>query len=319
MSRKFQHKKFKGRDISKLVHPSEYEGIPVVKGRVVQIDGDFLAYMTSYDPSKKLSEMQHNTDAMIERLRSQSGSESVCIHLTADDSDKGNRYNIAMQREYQGNRKDKEKPKHLDVMRKWLEKERGAIMHHDLEADDGMSMNQYADMENSCIATKDKDLRMVPGLQIDWTTGALNDSDEWGFISIKEKVQKNKQVTKKLIGRGWKFFWAQLLMGDTADNIKGLPWCIHDITEGKAKRIGPAYAYAIMQPMKNNREAWTTVQKLFKRAGEHEAFKDYRDESVISWKAALLSEMKLLWMRRTNDENDVMTWLKETLGAESGA
>lgn len=315
--RKFQHRKFKGRDLSTLKHLVEYEGIPKVTGRVLQIDGDFLAYMTSYDPTKTLEEMQHNTDAMIERLRAQSGSESVCIHLTAKGSNKGNRFNIAVQREYQGNRKDKPKPKYLNVMREWLEEDRAAIMHHDLEADDGMTINQHADPDNSCIATKDKDLRMVPGLQIDWDSGELNDSDEWGYLVLKEKKQKNKQITKKVSGRGNKFFWAQLLMGDTADNIQGLPWCIHDVTDGKPRRIGPMHTYSIINPMKNNREAWTVVQKLFKRAGEHEEFKDYRDGSVISWKAALLSEMKLLWMRRVNDENDVLHWLKEVLKKET--
>ena len=167
-------------------------------------------------------------------------------------------------------------------------------------------------MDNRIIATKDKDLCMVPGLQINWDSGEITNSDNWGWINLEGKVSKNKQTTYKVRGRGWKYFWAQLLMGDTADNIQGLPWCVHDdYTGGSAKRIGAVLTFNILNPITSNADAWKVVQKLFKNCAKHKPFTDYRDGSEVSWKDVLVSEMKLLWMRRTEDENDVIDWIKE--------
>lgn len=313
--RTFKHKKFNGRDLSHLKHELDYVSIPVVKGRTLHIDADFLAYMVSYDATKSLDEMKHNCDAMIERLRAQSGAEHVALHLTHKDSDKGGRYDIAIQREYQGNRKNKPKPKYLNVIRKWMEDERGAFLYKDREADDGMAEAQYkAEHDLTIIATKDKDLCMLPGLQIDWDTGEITDSDDWGYIELEAKESKNKQTTYKLRGRGNKFFWAQLLMGDTADNVKGLPKCIHEeYTGGKAKPIGPVLTYNVLKDVKNNKEAWSIVQKLFKAAGEHEPFVHWKTGEPATWREVLASEMQILWMRRKPDAKDVFHWLKEQI------
>lgn len=312
-----------GVDLSKLSHPKE-EKFPIretVPGRVVHIDADFLAYQVSYDDEKSISEMRGNCDTVVEKMRLMAGAESVQLHLTPKDSDKGDRYNLALLKEYQANRKDKPKPKFLHVIREWMHKERGALLHMDCEADDGMSMAQYKAIaegtpELSVIATKDKDLCMVPGLQLNWDTGEITDTKDDPFGFIRLHVMDNKQKTKKVVGRGWKFFWAQVLMGDPADNISGLPMCYlpeYLSASGKPKKVGPVLAYEILENVKTNKEAFEIVRELYKVCDENEPFVNWRDGSPIGFGQAFLSEASLLWMRRVNSPTDVLDWIKEEI------
>lgn len=307
-----------GIDLSGLSHPKQDAPPTIAKlvpGRVVHIDADFLAYMVSYAEDVSILEMQENCDTMVEKMRLMSGAEKTMLHLTPKGSDKGDRYNIALLKEYQGNRKDKPKPKFLHMIREYMHKERGAILCTDCEADDSMATYQYEQIRNgtphlSVIATKDKDLTMVPGLQVNWDTGEMTDTkdDPFGWIMLDDT-----KSTKKVRGRGWKYFWAQLLMGDGADNIQGIPKVIHpDYTGGKLKSCGPVLTYDIISPVRNNSEAFKLIKQLFQDTGKAVGYVDWRDGTPVDWKKVMVSEMKLLWMRRNKDQNDVLQWLKET-------
>ncbi len=304
-----------GIDVSELRDDVPLAVVPkTVPGRVVHIDADFLAYMTAYDDNKSIPDMQHNCDVLIEKLRLMSGSEKTVLHLTPKGSDKGGRFDIAMLKEYQGNRKDKPKPKLLHVIREWMHKERGAILHAECEADDGMSIAQYeaiarGDRNLSIIATKDKDLTMVPGLLLDWDTGEITDTEsDYGYLTLD-----GSKAAKKIRGRGWKYFWAQMLTGDTADNISGLPMCctMKYLPKGKPKLCGSVMAYEILNDALTNQEAFERVRELYKDCGEHTPYTNYRTGEQITFGQALVSEAQLLWMRRKLDINDVVHWLKE--------
>ena len=58
----------------------------------------------------------------------------------------------------------------------------------------------------------------------------------------------------KLKGLGQKFFWAQMLMGDTADHIQGLPRGFFD--NGKSSLVGPAMTSMLLRDIKDNKEAF---------------------------------------------------------------
>lgn len=312
-----------GVDVSSLSHVKVAKVIPIVPGRVAHIDGDFLAYMVAYDDSKSIEDMRHNCDKLAEKLRLMSGSEHVTIHLTPKESNKGGRYETALLREYQGARKGKPKPKYLHLIRAHMADTMNGIQHVTCEADDGMAMAQYAAIAKgernlSIIITKDKDLCMVPGLQLDWDTGEITDTtDDFGDIRLADD-----KVAKKIRGRGWKMFWAQMLTGDTADNISGLPMCcdLQYLPRGKYKNCGPVLAYEILKPLKTNKEAFETVRGLFNAYHEASCVKDSDVKPLVNWRdgtpltagQALISEAKLLWMRRKDDPDDVIQWLKET-------
>lgn len=346
-----------------------------VAGRVAHIDADFMAYQVSAEsnaeldpadptPRKTLEDMLHNAKQAVDHIRRLAAAERAVLHTT-HQSNKGGRDHTAILKPYQANRADREnRPEHLDTIREFLGAGVGDTTgvfegrnHTQQEADDGMTQALYADFDNAILCSADKDLYMVPGLKLDMTSSEITRQDNhFGFIEIKEMGGgtrpdgTKKPVTKKVVGRGTKFFWAQCLMGDAADNISGLPECpgrmwqaysgtaayrdtyaqwvaTNDKTvadkmdkklsqlTAKTKKCGPVLTLDLLKDARNDLECYNIVRTcyvtLVKEHGYE--FKHWRTGEVVTPTQALFSEMKLLWMRRTKDENDVLHWLKEVL------
>lgn len=335
-----------GLDLGKLVDLPQVKEYPkVVPGRVVHIDADFLAYQCSYekpDEPKTLDDMQHNVVSIIDTLKKMAGAEHYTMHLTPKESDKGRRHEIALLKEYQANREGVEKPRFLHFLRDYMHTVLGAILHFDKEADDGMAIAQHemiaAGKRNlSIIATKDKDLNMVEGLHLNWSTGEIVDAKGFGSIALSED-------RKKVVGFGTKFFWAQVLMGDKVDNISGLPMVppkvlnhidptqeiikakeklavdpthapsLKKLNDRMAKTIGPVMVMKLLENAHDDVTCFEVCKALYKAYDEwapHFIYWDMDNYRHVSWNDALVSEMKLLWMRRKADENDVIHWLQE--------
>lgn len=313
---------------------------PVVPGRTVHIDADFLAYQVSYekeDDPKTFEDMQHNADVSIEMLRGLAAAEHSILYLTPKDSNKGERYRTAILKEYQGNRDGKDKPRHLTAVRSWMGAARGAVMCRDCEADDGMAMAQYAAIaegnENlSIIASKDKDLRMVPGLHLDWSLGRIGgtpSSDPFGSIWVHERKKVHastgkETVVKKVQGFGWKFFWLQMLMGDAADNVSGLPLVAGPIMNKvkptaaskkkpearKPGQCGQMLAYELLKGVKTNQQAFQVVKALYN--AHPEPFVHWKTGQPAPAASVFLSEAQSLWMRRNSTcKTDFLDWAGE--------
>ena len=154
---------------------------------------------------------------------------------------------------------------------------------------------------------------MVPGLALNWDTGLITDTDKGNFGYIELLTANNKAGTKKIRGRGTKFFWAQLLMGDAADNISGLPK-IYDprFLVGAPKPCGPVATAAILEDCNSDRECFERVLGLYRLAHENKPFVNWRDGSPISAEQGFSSEACLIWMRRRNHINDFLDWMRET-------
>lgn len=297
-----------------------------VPGRVAHIDADFLAYQVSAEtrdeldgikPRKSLEDMRNNARRAAEHLQRLVGADTYVCHVTASASTKGGRPDQAVQHEYQAGRKGRDKPEFLDAIRAFIGTELNGAVHLDQEADDGMAQANYAiyrdtapwgDMMKSVIVSKDKDLRMVPGLHWDFdeeVVFCVNDS--FGKIWVDDKGS-----SKTVKGWGTKFFWAQCLMGDSADSIKGLPKAT--IVPGRFKLCGPVMAAHLLDGVENDKDAfhlvkhqWTELDKH----GEHE-FTHWRTGERVTATQALLGDMLLLWMRRNKNPRDVLDWVKET-------
>ena len=178
----------------------------------------------------------------------------VRIHLTASSSHKAGRFNMLGVKPYQGNRDNKSKPALLEPLRQamtnpenWLP-EFYVEMHHVLEADDGMIMDAYRLKDQGIIRSDDKDLRMTPYPYYDIKAGAVRAGEPFGWL----QPTCASAGTVKLIGQGPLFFWAQMLMGDTADNVQG-------ILRFDEKRCGPSGAYQALKDVKDIHEAANTV------------------------------------------------------------
>lgn len=301
----------------------EKEYPDMVAGRVAHIDADFLAYMASYEKKDEVNTLEdiiYRTDVMIEDKRRQAGAERAVLHLTPNTSDKGGRYEIAIQKVYQGQRKSDDKPKYLEAARLYMGDLDNAVVKgmpwQNAEADDGMAEAAWrafykGQSDRVVIVTKDKDLRMCPGLHLNWDTGTIFDhgDDLFGEISIIERAGKPNAktgkvtITKKPAGWGTKWFWFQLLMGDTADNIKGCPKAMID---GKHKACGTVGAYALLQDAQTDRECLNICMEAFKS----NEYTHWETGDTVPWADVFWSEAAMLWMqRRPGLIGDVKHWV----------
>lgn len=349
-----------GVDAAKVASLSEAPRYPKeVPGRVAHIDADFIAYQVSAErkdeldpncpiPRKTFEDMKHNAQTAIKHLRSLAGAGRAVIHTT-HNSDKGGRDEQAILKRYQANRLNRDnRPEHLDAIREWLGQGCGlkgvvGVNHTDQEADDGMTQASYADPENHVVVSADKDLLMIPGLHMNpnESSPVITKTDAFGWITR----DKTPGGTIKIGGRGTKFFWTQMLMGDPADNISGCPmvpgkiameasptkeytklleqWkaCSADETvtiaslDGRLKKLekpkkcGPSMAYDIISPLKTDKECYDIVKQCYEDNGVE--YVHWNTGEPVTATKALFSEMQLLWMRRSKDPLDVLHWLKE--------
>lgn len=286
---------------------------PTVAGRIAHIDADFLAYQVSAQSKqdvvpKSLDDMQHNCKEIVAKIKLQCGAERVYLHLTPGTSDKGGRHELAILKEYQGNRKDKPKPEYLHIMRDWMANNFPGKLHQNCEADDGMSSSQYAIVaaghgDKTIIVSKDKDLRMVPGWHMDWDSGEVYHTEGFGKLWFDDKG--------KLRGNGHKWFWAQMLTGDAADNVQGLPFVMTEHTS-KPKRVGPAMAYSLLNHLESAKDAFHMIKSLYERTGHNLGFKHWSTGEQVAWQRVFVSEAQLLWMRREPaNANCVLNYFKE--------
>lgn len=215
----------------------------VVQGRVLIVDGDGPAYVAAAT-AKRLDTALRNFQQNILTQLFLTKAQTARIHFTAKTSKKAGRFNVVAIKPYQGQRKDKAKPSLVEPLREaaadrsnWLE-EYECVLHRELEADDGMMHDAYQLGENGLIWSDDKDLRMTPYPYWCREKGVILPSQPFGWLQPKY----TPSGTMKLIGQGPLFFWAQMLMGDTADHIQGL-------LRYRGALCGPARAYEVLHPL----------------------------------------------------------------------
>ena len=151
-------------------------------------------------------------DGRIHQITGNSGCTEADVFITGSNNFRKTEATILP---YKGNRKDKERPVHYRRIKDYLlsTKNHEVILCEDYEADDGMAMAQMAEFPHphtplyasTVICSRDKDLKMVPGLHYSWASGKQKELAQ--FITVDE---------------GLKWFFTQLLMGDPTDNIPGL-------------------------------------------------------------------------------------------------
>lgn len=324
----------------------------LVPGRTVHIDADFICYFVTHKEDESFDSMINSVRSQVDTIKDAAGADKYVMHLTAKGSTKGGRFGI--QKEYQGNRHGKPKPKQLEAMRLWISQNMPSVYNRDQEADDSMCQANWQAIldyqpELSVIASKDKDLRMCAGYHLDLDTGDLIKANGYGRVDLKEL-----KSSKKLVGWGTSFFWAQMLMGDGADNIQGLP-IVHgsmmnrvkptqkvakaqeflenasDHTEAELKqaqfilnsrkpgKCGPALAYEIIRRCKNDYQAFSVVSRLYMAAGELQPFYSWEDpDTEVKWKEVFFNEASMLWMRRYKDPNDFKKWLVDVVARGKG-
>jgi 5'-3' exonuclease len=119
------------------------------------------------------------------------------------------RYNIYP--EYKAHRADMRRPVHEKVVKQYLIDQLGAQRTDGIEADDMLGIRQCEIDNNSIIVHLDKDMDQIPGRHYSW---------ELKRKGVVVREAKKYYVTED---EGNRFFFYQLLVGDSTDNIKGIP------------------------------------------------------------------------------------------------
>lgn len=197
------------------------QAVPVIAGnRVLMVDGDALCYYCAGNDDTTIGQARINVAGFIKQAMDRSGAKSAVILVTGDGSNKGHRYSVARVKPYQGHRSGKSRPKNWEALRGLIQSGSFNSTSPQIttnvttycEADDLFSYLSHEAPDEYVIFTQDKDMRMVPGWHLTWPDMMLFYVPP-GTYSMT--------MHDKLYGLRW--FWTQMLMGDTADNIPGLP------------------------------------------------------------------------------------------------
>jgi hypothetical protein len=233
---------------------------------------------------------------------------------------KGGRDQMATVKPYQENRKQKDPEKSARVweLRHLMANYRTdtvmPVVNMLQEADDSLCQwqrNQISKCghQNSILMSVDKDLWMVEGLHIEPSTHRIYDVQGFG----KAEYRDVGNVDLKLIGEGTCWFWHQMIMGDKADNIPGLPMLTGELANKyvptkkfnpnrKPLACGEAKAVAMMKTVNDDKAACKMVLHAYQEWYEHGGTEMFMEQAF------------LLWMRRTTSLTDVVAWLHTVTG-----
>jgi hypothetical protein len=219
--------------------------------KYIFVDGDPFAYRAAFSKQgEDLEAAIDKVDEVIEEALSAVAwawdEEDIQVALTGKTNF---RYDVAVTYPYKGNRKDAEKPEHLGEVRQHMIDNWGAIVSEGEEADDLLGIWSTEQGPSSIVITIDKDMLQLP------------------CHHYNPMTKKHKTVSDF---EGLKFFYTQLLTGDTADNIKGL------------KGIGPKKAEAILRDCNTEKELYNACLIAY--------------DSDLDW---LMENARLLWLRRS--------------------
>ena len=260
----------------------EVQSVPKVSGRVLFVDADMLCYQCGGNEDTDVATSRRILKSKIDLFMEASGAERLVLGLTGDGSTKGDRAAIAYTKPYQGQRKG-HKPKNWQYLRNYLADGLAGPVKVvlDREADDlaGFIAEQYKD--KSVLCSRDKDFRMLPGWHLNWDTYELVHvpADKW-CVEAGDKVY------------GLKWWAIQMLWGDAADNIPGLPK--HpDFMRG----VGEVAANKLLAFANDHISAVDAV---------HSAYRAWWGDA--EWADRFAEQASLLWIRR-GQRAELNEWL----------
>tara|TARA_R110002020_G_scaffold153128_6_gene332276 strand:+ start:1520 stop:2269 length:750 start_codon:yes stop_codon:yes gene_type:complete len=163
------------------------------------IDADIMLYRAAWKHEGDDVENAYETvDAMFEHIFYV----TKCVQYLGFLTGRGNfRKELAVTKEYKGNRKEMVMPEHFHAIRDYLLEAWECKVVDGLEADDALGICQ-SNMDKTIICSIDKDLLQIKGLHYNWNKGEVSRVDAFAARYMK---------------------WKQVLSGDSTDNIVGIP------------------------------------------------------------------------------------------------
>lgn len=198
------------------------------------IDGDSLIYAVGFlkdnGRDRSLEDSQSTLYTMFTNIMKESGCDDYLFYLTGKKS-----YRKEAVSSYKENRVDSPKPLYYKELRQYCVNILKAEIVEDIEADDAVSIAaKVIGYDDVIIYSRDKDVLQVP-CKVLIPGNASNDYQYTLYDCRKNKLwleKKKKKTVLKGYGRVW--FYAQMVIGDSVDNVKGLPsWEIERISRDK--------------------------------------------------------------------------------------
>lgn len=243
----------------------------------IHIDGDILIYRAAWATENEVFwAAQIALDNMVEKILDVFPDCSSAVHwLTASDRKFNFRYYDNCSVEY----KDRKQPRptHYHALRRYYQEKYSARVVYGCEADDVLGWHKAWGFP---IATIDKDLKMVPGLQYDIVKGTVERHTPLGEV-VYETAKQSLTGKAQFIFSGFKGFAVQLITGDKSDTIPGLPY--NGLAGTKSNKC-PSRCVELFADCTAIKEVWETVQKVYKDEGCTDQY--------------FYEQVRLLWIER---------------------
>lgn len=225
------------------------------------IDADIVSYScAAFNEEYGWAQCQQDIDDMLTRILETTESDSMQLYISGPEN-----FRYGIYPEYKANRRGKSDPTYRQDANAYLVERFGATVTIGCEADDALGIaGSVPDLETT-ICSIDKDLKQIPGRHYNWRR------DEFDIVSPVD---------------GLRSFYRGLLIGDTADNIRGV--------DG----IGKVKAGRIIDDLENEADMFRAVQAL------------YNDD------ARLLMNGQCMWLWRY--ENNIWRFPVTTERSEEG-
>ena len=220
----------------------------------VLIDGDPFAYQAAASCEEEESEAANEKldellEKSIEAVLWSPKEEQYQVFLTGKNNF---RYEIAVTHGYKANRKDVVKPKHLASVRDYMIKYWDAIVSDGEEADDLIGIWSTQRGKDAIVISVDKDMMQLPCDHYNPRNGVYKTVSDFD---------------------GLKFFYTQILTGDSSDNIKGI------------YGVGPKKAAKILEDCKTEQDMYQECVRAY--GGDEDR---------------VIENARLLWLRRKEKE-----------------
>jgi len=186
---------------------------------------------------------------------------------------------------YKGNRDPNGRPILYSKAREYLRSDFECVHMEDGEADDILSIYLTKDPTNTIIASIDKDLCQVPGWHYNLNTKEVILSRDPGKLWISRRKDK-KRIDLK--GYGFKWFCAQMLLGDSIDNI-----------QKPLKGYGPRKIHNYLDEAKTVQECWNKIKNFYKK---HSNLERLHENAMLLWMIRNPDEYYNDWLENNNVE-----------------
>lgn len=253
----------------------------------VGLDADGVVYKVGHAINHLPLEQQYKiyktalrktVDKYIEKANSVMSVGKIAFYTTSNDK---SNFRFELFPQYKANRIGTEKPAMYWQLREEFDLNYPCEVVEGYEADDKLSIEahkRYKKNKLYLILSADKDLRMVPGLHYELGNAPVYEVHWPGALNL----YRNGSGGKVVWGTGLKWFYFQLLVGDSIDNITCL-----DISDAEAFDLLKPHIYWVTEDTDDS--AW------------YQIVRDKYEEQNRTEQDLILNG-QLLWMKTAEDE-----------------